>query len=139
MKARILSLVVVLLSAISIYASNPKTKVYSNVDDQTKEYILMDSKNSKLLNKTVYVYDSEGFLQEKSLYEWSETKGWTGVQKYSYIYNMHKLATIVYVEWDKNIATWSPKAQHILHTYDKNGKLLAIKQVDVKGSLIAGQ
>lgn len=140
MKARILSLaVIVLLSVAGVYASNSKTKIYSNADNKTKEYTFVDSETLKALKKMVYSYDSEGTLQEKSLYVWDDTQGWTGIQKYSYNYDADKLVTIVYTKWDKNIATWSATSQHILHTYNTDGELLAVKQIEVKDNLIAAQ
>lgn len=140
MKARILSLVaVVLLSVASVYASSPKTKVYSNADNKTKEYTLVESETLKALKKVVYTYNSEGLLQEKSLYVWDDILGWAGIQKYSYNYNTDKLATIVYTKWDKNIANWSATSQHILHSYNTDGELLAVRQIEVNDNLIAAQ
>lgn len=140
MKARILSLaVVVLLSVASIYASNPKTKVYSNVDSTTKEYTTVDAKTSKALSKVVYHYDSNRMLQERTFYKWDDTQGWTGTKRYTYEYNNDRLSTVVYTVWDKKMATWSGTSQHLIHVYGIDGGLLAVEQFEVVDQLVAAK
>ncbi len=130
MKARILSVaVVVLLSVAGVYASSPKTKIYNNKIGNVKELTMVDSETSKAIKKVVCNYDSNGILQEKTFYIWSETQGWIGSQKYSYEYNDGKLDTVVYNEWNKNIAAWSG-TQHLVYTYDTDGEFLATRQVE---------
>jgi len=140
MKARILSLaVVVLLSVVSIYASNPKTKVYSNINGTTKEYTTVDAETMKALSKTTYIYDANGMLQERALYKWNDAKGWTGIQKYVYSYNDNKTATIVYTKWDKDLAAWSGTSQHLIHVYGLDGDLLAVENIEVSEHLVAAK
>jgi hypothetical protein len=140
MKTRILSLaVVVLLSVVSAYASNLKTKTYSNSNDRTKEYITVDSKTSKALSKNVFNYDSDGTLKEKVLYKWDDTLGWVGAQKYSYEYNADKLATIVYTKWDKKTNAWANTSKYLIHVYDRSGELLAIEEFAVENKLMASK
>lgn len=81
------SLLVVLLSVANVYAGSPKTRVYSNNDDKSKEYVTVDKETSEVLNKAVYKYSTDGSLQERVLYKWVDKEGWVGVQKYSYEYN----------------------------------------------------
>ncbi|NDV93815.1 DUF3836 domain-containing protein [Dysgonomonas sp. 521] len=140
MKTRILSLaVVVLLSVASVYASNPKTKVYSNSNDRTKEYITVDSETSKALSKSVFNYDSDGTIKERALYQWIENQGWVGTQKYSYEYNSDKLATIVYTKWDKETNAWGNTSKHLIHVYDRSGELLAVEEFEVENKLMASK
>lgn len=140
MKARILSLAaVVLLSVVSLYASNPKTKVYSNVINGTKEYTIVDSETSKALRRSVCNYDSKGYLQEREYFKWDDTKGWMSTQKYNYEYYDNKLATIVYTEWDNEQAEWSNMSQHFIHVYDTKGELLAVEKFEVTKDLMANK
>ncbi|MDR3059056.1 MAG: hypothetical protein LBU84_13050, partial [Prevotella sp.] len=111
------------------YASSPKTKIYNNKIGNVKELTMVDSETSKAIKKVVCNYDSNGILQEKTFYIWSETQGWIGSQKYSYEYNDGKLDTVVYNEWNKNIAAWSG-TQHLVYTYDTDGEFLATRQVE---------
>ncbi len=102
------SLLVVLLSVANAYAGSPKTRVYSNNDDKTKEYVTVDK------------------------------EGWVGVQKYSYEYNNKgQVVDIAYTTWDQSISTWSLQSQHLQHIYDAQGELLAVVQVNAKDNLTA--
>jgi hypothetical protein len=137
MKAIFLTSVLAVLFSLNIYAGNPKNKVYSNIENNeygcTKEYTIVDGQTSKALRKVAFFYDANGNIQEKSCYTWNEVTGWIGTQKYEYEYNSdgHKLANLIYTEWDKEIATWSAKSQHLIHVYDINGELLTVKQFKV--------
>jgi len=140
MKARILSLAaVVLLTVVSVCASNPKTKVYSNVINGVKEYTVVDSETSKALRRTVFNYDSKGYLKEKEHYKWNDTKGWVSTQKYNYEYNDNKLTSIVYTEWDNKLAAWSDTSQHFIHVYDAKGDFLAVEKFEVNRNLMANK
>ncbi|MBS5796745.1 MAG: DUF3836 domain-containing protein [Dysgonomonas mossii] len=132
------SLLVVLLSVANAYAGSPKTRVYSNNDDKTKEYVTVDKETSKVLDKTVYKYSTDGSLQERVLYKWVDKEGWVGVQKYSYEYNNKgQVVDIAYTTWDQGISTWSLQSQHLQHIYDAQGELLAVVQVNTKDNLTA--
>ncbi|MDR3056871.1 MAG: hypothetical protein ACK5KL_04120 [Dysgonomonas sp.] len=134
MKARILSLVaVVLLSVAGAYASSPKTKVYSNIDNQTKEYTFVDSETNKAVKKVIYNYDTNGILQERAYYNWDEFQGWVSTQKYSYEYSNDKLDTVVYTEWNKDMTA----TQHIIYTYNTDGEFLSAKQVKADNLMAA--
>lgn len=132
------SLLVVLLSVANVYAGSPKNRVYSNNDDKSKEYVTVDKETSKVLNKAVYKYSTDGSLQERVLYKWVDKEGWVGVQKYSYEYNnKRQVVNIAYTTWDQGISTWSLQSQHLQHIYDAQGELLAVVQVNAKDNLTA--
>jgi hypothetical protein len=143
MKAIILtSVLVALFSFSNIYAVNSTDKVYSNIESNefgcVKEFITVDSETSIAKSKVVYVYDVDGILQTKVLYRWSNTAGWVGIQKYEYKFSCKKVVTMIYTEWDKNIDTWSAKAEYLTHIYNINGELLTVvrTQVDNNSNLL---
>ncbi len=136
MKAIFLTSVLAALFSISnINASNPRNKVYNNIENNkygsVKEYTVIDNETSKATKKAVYIFDIDGILQEKTLYNWDDIQGWIGTQKYEYEYNRKKLSNIIYTKWDKEIATWSVKAEHLIHVYNTDGELLAVKHIQV--------
>lgn len=110
-------------------------KIYNNIEKNeygyVKEFTTIDSETSQAIKKATYIYNSEGVLQEKTFYKWNKEQGWTGTQKYKYEYNSSRLENLIYTEWDKNIATWSAKAQHLIHIYNVEGELLAVKYIQV--------
>lgn len=121
---------------LAIILTNINTqKIYNNIEKDeygcVKEFTTIDSETSQAIKKATYIYNSEGVLQEKTFYKWNEEQGWTGTQKYEYEYNNGKLENMIYTEWDRNVATWSAKAQHLIHIYDVEGELLAVKHIQV--------
>ena len=141
MKAIFLTTVLATLFSFSnIYAGNSKDKVYSNIETTrygcTKEYTTVDGTSLEALKKAVFVYDTKNNLKEKTYYKWS-SQGWVGTYKYVYEYNSDgsKVANLIFTKWDKNMATWSTKSQHLIHVYDDaSGKLLTVKQVQVNNN-----
>ena len=84
----------------------------------------------------MFVYDTKNNLKEKTYYKWS-SQGWVGTHKYVYEYNSDgsKVTNLIFTKWDKNMATWSTKSQHLIHVYDDaSGKLLTVKQVQVNNN-----
>lgn len=137
MKATVLiSISVFLLSVLSLSANEPKNNILSNEETTEfglmKEYISLDRFTSEPLNKTIYFYNPTGKLQEKICYTWNNKKGWTKSQKYVYEYNNRgQISNLIYTPWNKELASWSVKSQHILHIYNIDGSLLATKCIDV--------
>lgn len=115
MKAKNLFLLfVVLFLSSSIYANTPETVTFSNVEKTengcVKEFIFCDKSTNNPLTKTVYRYDAEDRMQEKATYEWNDSKGWIGVQKYDYIYdNDNNLPTPKLTKWDNKTNDWAKK------------------------------
>jgi len=140
MKAIILTSVLAVLFSLNIHAGNPKNKIYSNIENNeygcVKEFTTVDGETSKALKKAVYIYDCKGSLQEKTYYTWNDNEGWTGAQKYEYEYTADgsKLVYLIFTEWDKEIAAWSTKSQHLLHVYGMSGELLTVKHIQVNNN-----
>lgn len=136
MKAIILtSIIAVFLSVSGLQAGNP-TRVYNNVIENEngtiKEYTVVDTETSTVLNKSVYKYNADGLLLQKTEYKWDEKRGWSGQKKYEYEYNNNNtVANIVYTCWDSKLMAWSPVSQHLIHIYGLDGELLTIKQFEV--------
>lgn len=140
MKATLLTSVLAVLFSLNTYAANPKDKVYSNIENNeygcVKEYTTVDGETSKALKKAVFFYNSNGNLQEKTYYTWSDSEGWVGAQKYEYEYTADgsALVYLIFTDWDQEIAAWSTKSQHLLHVYDTSGELLTVKQIQVNNN-----
>lgn len=96
-----------------------------------KEFTIVDRQVSLSDRKTVYTYNSEGLLYNKILYRTNEYSEWIGIQKYEYEYNNGKLINIVYTKWNEKTSAWSTKAEHLVHIYDIDGDLLAIKHIHI--------
>ncbi len=96
-----------------------------------KEFTIVDEQVSRSDRKTVYNYNSERLLQNKILYRTNEYSEWIGIQKYEYEYNNGKLTNIVYTKWNEKTSAWSTKAEHLVHIYDIDGDLLAIKHIHI--------
>ncbi|MDR3058998.1 MAG: DUF3836 domain-containing protein, partial [Prevotella sp.] len=88
---KLFSLFAILFLSLSIYANDPETVMFSNVETTetgcVKEFLFCDKDTNAPLTKTIYRYNAAGHMQEKATYEWKGDKGWTGVQKYEYTYN----------------------------------------------------
>lgn len=146
MKAIVLtSILAVLLSVSGLHASEPKNRILNNQETTEfgvmKECISLDEITSKPLDRTVYLYNTTGQLQERICYVWNSKTGWTGSQRYEYEYNQNgQIANLIYTAWNKGLASWSPKSQHIIHIYNIDGSFLATKRIEVNNiedSLVA--
>ena len=111
---KLFSLFAILLLSLSIYANDPETVMFSNVETTetgcVKEFLFCDKDTNAPLTKTIYRYNAAGHMQEKATYEWKGDKGWTGIQKYEYTYNSDNqpVAPIVY-KWNNKANDWSKK------------------------------
>jgi hypothetical protein len=111
MKAKFFfSLLVVLFLYTTTYANTPETIVLSNIeqteDGCIKEFLSCDKNTNAPLSKTIYRYDAEGRIMDKATYEWSGSKGWTGIQKYTYEYDANNLPIPSVVKWNRKSNNW---------------------------------
>lgn len=142
MKSIILTSILAVLSLTSVVAGNPKKKIFSNIDNHnngcTKEYVIAD-KNLKPEERAVFECDTNGKLLTRVFYKWDAKAGlWITIHKHDYNYNESgRVANVVYTRWDYKLQTWSSKSQHSLHSYDGEGKLLSVRQVEVNRTMIA--
>lgn len=140
MKAIIItSILTVLLSVSTLYASESNNKVLVNQETTEfgliKEYTSLDQVTSEPLYKVVYIYNVAGELQEKISYTWAAKTGWTGSQKYEYEYNRKgQIANLIFTEWNEKLDNWSLKSQHIMHIYNGDGSFLATKKIEVNNT-----
>ena len=114
MNLKKLLLFAVLFLSLSIYANDPETLMFSNIETTetgcVKEFLLCDKNTNAPLTKTVYNYDATGRMQEKATYEWDGAKGWIGVQKYEYSYDKNNQPTApTLYKWDNRSSNWSKK------------------------------
>lgn len=112
MNAKILlSFLSAIILSISAYAHTPETIVLSNVENTEngciKEFFFCDKETNVPISKTVYLYDIEGRMLEKAIYDWDGPNGWIGVQKLEYNYEKSDAPTIPTVKkWDKRSSKW---------------------------------
>lgn len=130
------SVLTAFLSVTSLYAGEPKTRVYSNEEISAtgvvKELISYDTEMGGPLDKTIYYYNQDGLLQKKALYKWDGNTGWIGSQKYDYECNGDgKIINLIYTEWNDKLNTWSCRSEQLVHIYDSEGELLATKQIHI--------
>ncbi|MBK5720494.1 hypothetical protein JGH11_06385 [Dysgonomonas sp. Marseille-P4677] len=146
MKAIVLtSVLTILLSVSGLYANEPQNTILCNQETSEfglkKECISLDKATSNPVGRTIYTYNTAGELQEKVCYVWDRSIGWTGLQKYEYEYNEKgQVTNLIHTAWNPTLASWSSKSQHILHIYNADGSLLAVKKVQVdnaKDGLVA--
>lgn len=128
-------LAVVLLSTVTLNATNPNKKVYQNTEVTesgcTKEVISFKENTSEPDIKMIYYYGSAGDLQKKVMYRWSGDKGWSNYKKYDYEYNAKRqVVNMIYTEWDKKLEAWSPRSIQFVHVYDDNGEFFAMKKIE---------
>ena len=142
MKSVFLTSILAILSLTSVVASNPKKKIFSNIENHnygcTKEYVIAD-KNLKPDERAVFECDTKGKLLTRVFYKWDTKAGlWITIHKHDYNYNENgRVANVAYTRWDNKQQTWSSKSQHSLHSYDEDGKLLSVRQIEVNGIMIA--
>ncbi|MDR2947662.1 MAG: DUF3836 domain-containing protein [Prevotella sp.] len=111
---KLFSLFAILFLSLSIYANDPETVMFSNVETTetgcVKEFLFCDKDTNAPLTKTIYRYNAAGHMQEKATYEWKGDKGWTGIQKYEYTYNSdNQPATPIIYKWNNKTNDWSEK------------------------------
>ncbi|MBB4034383.1 hypothetical protein GGR21_000268 [Dysgonomonas hofstadii] len=140
MKTLIISSVLAaLVSVASLSAGNPKTTVYENIETTDagvkKEYISYNTKISQGENKIVYIYNSNGVLASKTVYNWNTEKGWVILKNYDYKYNVDgKLAYLNFTKWENNR---SVQAEQLIHIYDNEGNFMAVEKIDLNGEDVA--
>lgn len=101
----------VFILSVSIYASNPETIVFTNIENTengcVKEYLFCDKETNAPQSKAVYFYDVEGRMLEKTMYEWDSLKGWVGVKKFEYNYDENNQPMIPTLKkWDSKNNKW---------------------------------
>lgn len=137
MKATVLTTILVaFLSIVNVSASEPKTKIYNNIETTEngciKEYTFINLETLSPEKKSVYEYNAEGLLLTKTEYKWKSEGGWAGFQKYEYEYNQNnKLTYLTHTEWDSKLNTWSETSKQLAHLYDENGQLLTVKEIQI--------
>ena len=135
MRATVLtSVLVAFLSIVNVSASEPKTKIYNNIETTengcVKEYTFINLETLSPEKKSVYEYNADGLLVTKTEYKWNSEGGWTGFQKYEYEYNKNnKLTYLTHTEWDNERNTWCESSKQFAHLYDTNGQLLTIEEI----------
>jgi len=112
MKTKFLfSFLAVILLSVSAYAYNPETIIYSNIETTengcVKEFLFCDKETNAPISKTIYNYDAEGRMLEKTMYEWDSTKGWAGTQKFEYNYDNGNQPVPSVKKWDKKNNKWT--------------------------------
>ncbi|NDV79379.1 DUF3836 domain-containing protein [Dysgonomonas sp. 511] len=117
MKAKFFFLFVMILGfTASIHADSRETITFSNVEKtengSVKEILHCNKYTNAPLLKTVYNYDADGRLLEKTLYEWNSNMGWVGTQKYQYNYSEdNQLLSPTFSKWDKKNKCWADKSK----------------------------
>lgn len=121
------SIFALFLSSINISASTQKLK-YSNIqtteNGTIKEYVTYDNLQSKAVDKTVYIFDKDENLLDRTVYKWDDNAGWVKMQKHNYSYdNEGKITYFTFSKWDnkQNI-----ESKEFTHLYDNEGNLLSI-------------
>lgn len=128
MKTTVTYLIISLFFSFASYASNGKTKVFTNLIDNVKECILVDSKTLSPQQRIVYIYDENKLIKERISYLWNKVQGWKALQKYEYKYIDKRLAMYIYTKWDRRNNDWSAESEYAIHNYDVAGKLLSIER-----------
>ncbi|MDU1891787.1 MAG: hypothetical protein E6767_13960 [Dysgonomonas sp.] len=135
MNATILtSVFAVLVSITNLSAQN--VKVYSNTENSEagvkKELVTLDNKTSAPLGQNIYVYNTDGNIQEKVVNKWVESKGWVSIGKYEYQYNeVGNVANLTYTKWDDKKNNWADESQFLVHVYNDNNELISINELKV--------
>lgn len=138
MKTKLLSaLLVGMLFTVSIFANDPETTTYSNIQNtetgSVKEFTTFSKSTNEPMQKSTYRYDLAGNIQEKVVYKWNGDKGWVGAQKLEYKYNetaTDRPVGINFSEWDSKKNDWTAKQKSITFEYKTDGS----SAVDVKAN-----
>lgn len=115
------------LSSISVSSATPKLR-YSNIETTEngtiKEYVTYDNLQSKAVEKTVYVFDNNENLVDRTVYKWNDNSGWIAMQKHNYSYNNEgRVAYFTFTKWNQDR---NAKSEMFAHIYDNEGNLLSI-------------
>lgn len=123
-----IALLVSMLFSISIFASDPETTTYSNVQNtengSIKEFTTFRANSNEPVQKSTYKYDLAGNIQEKTVYKWNGDKGWVGSQKLEYEYDEaspNKPVAMSFAEWDNKKNDWTAKQKHITFDHKTDG------------------
>lgn len=105
------ALLAALMFSLNSVAHNNETIVFNNIENSengcVKEYLFCDKDTNAPLSKTIYKYDNEGRIQEKTILEWNKTQGWIGIQMYEYNYTENnKSCTPSLKKWDNKNNKW---------------------------------
>lgn len=105
-----------MLFSISIFASDPETTTYSNIQNtetgSIKEFTTFRANSTVPVQKSTYRYDLAGNIQEKVVYKWDLDQGWIGAQKLEYEYDQtspNKPIAMNFSEWDARKKDWKTK------------------------------
>ncbi len=137
MKTTVTYLIISLFFSLASYASNGKTKVLTNLIDNVKECILVDSKTLTPRERIVYTYDNNDLTIERISYLWDKAQGWKAFQKHEYKYISNELAMYIYTKWDRKSNDWSAQSLFIAPHYNAAGKLLIVNKTYIKNNLRA--
>jgi len=134
----ITSVLAIFVSVMSLSAGNPM-KVYENVEmtdaGTKKEYVVYNEKISCAESKTVYIYNDNGNLDNKTSYKWDKTKGWAVVNEYNYKYNADgRITYLTFTKWDNNKPV---QMDQLVHIYDNDGNFMAVEKIDLNGEEVA--
>lgn len=119
MKTRIVTLLVIgFFTCMSIVAKDPVITTYSNTETTEfgtmKEFTSFNVESQEPEKRTVYNYDFDGNITEKTIYVWGgKNNGWIGAQRLQYTYGDDKTKplTLTFTVWDSKLNTWSNKSQ----------------------------
>lgn len=119
MKTRIVTLLVIgFFTCMSIAAKDPVITTYSNTETTEfgtmKEFTSFNVETQEPEKRTVYNYDFDGNITEKTIYVWGgKNNGWIGAQRLQYTYGDDKTKplTLTFTVWDSKLNTWSNKSQ----------------------------
>ena len=108
MKAIILTTLFVFLLSFNngLQAENIKYKVLTNIEEtengSVKECVFLDKETLSPQTKSVYIYDIDKKLLEKTHLVWKGLKGWIETQRYVYNYSKtNDLLGMTYFENDR--------------------------------------
>lgn len=106
-----IALFAILVFSLNTLAHNNETIVFSNIENTengcVKEYLFCDKDTNEPLSKTVYIYDTEGRILEKTFLEWNKTQGWISTKKYEYNYTTNNQpSTPSLKKWDNKNNKW---------------------------------
>lgn len=120
MKTRIIAILTILFSSISIYSQNINN-----------ELIKYRKTNNGLETKTVYQSDNKGRRIRQVLYLKDSNNDWSAIQKHEYLYDKGgKLTEVICTEKRKNQNDWETKSYRMIHLYDQRGRLIATKHME---------
>lgn len=122
MKTKALIIICSLSMCLTVYSQNSDNSA-------TKIYTTYAIENIQKRTKVVYKYNREGQRTERTLYTRYNTTVWIPIQMHTYQYNNQgKIADIIYTKWSQDSNCWEEISDHLIHIYDKSGKLLSVEK-----------